>query len=131
MQMAGKAVCLSRGLKISSSRGAEGRRMRKSEVVLLGLLAIAVGGCASRLVAFDASKNPSEIRGIRIHQRVPYVLTKQIDTEKCPRRTEESIVHLPIGDPYDVNFEPAQLAKTEFTVVLADDGGLKQVTLNS
>ena len=100
-------------------------------VLVLSLATLAVSGCASRLALFEASKNPSEIRGIRVRQRVPYIITKQIDTEKCPRRIEESIAHLAVGNPYDINFEPAQLAKTEFTVILADDGGLKQVTLNS
>lgn len=100
-------------------------------MLLLATVAIITSSCASRLAVFDASTNPSSIKGIRVHQRMPYILTKEIETEKCPPKTEESIIHLPVGNPYDVNFEPAQLAKSEFTIMLGDDGGLKQVTLNS
>jgi len=89
------------------------------------------GGCSSKLTILDASKAPSEIKGIRVHQRVPYILTKEIETEKCQTKIEESIVHLPVGDPYDINFVPSAFAKSEFSVTLNDDGGLKQVTLNS
>ncbi len=67
--------------------------------VIYGLIAVA--GCASKLSVFDASKNASEIRGIRVHQRVPDILTRQIEAEKGPRKTEESSVHLPVGSPFD------------------------------
>lgn len=99
--------------------------------MFLAFLALALGGCASRLLVFGVSDNPAAVKGIRIHQRVPYILTKQIETQNCPPRTEESVTHLPIGDAYEINFEAAQFGKSEFTVALADDGALKQVTLNS
>jgi hypothetical protein len=54
-----------------------------------------------KLSAVDASKNASEIRGIRVHQRVPDILKRQFEAEKGPRKTEESSVHLPVGSPYD------------------------------
>jgi hypothetical protein len=100
-------------------------------MALLAAVSIITSSCASKLAVFDASANPSTFRGIRVHQRVPYILTKEIETEKCPPKTEESIIYLPIGNPYDIRFDPAQLAKSEFTIVLTDDGGLRQVTLNS
>lgn len=99
--------------------------------VFLVILALALSGCASRLLVFGAGDNPAAVKGIRVHQRVPYILTKQIETKDCPPRTEESVTHLPVGDAYEINFEAAQFGKSEFTVTLADDGGLKQVTLNS
>src|SRR2546426_2853372 len=71
------------------------RAMPENEFdVTYGLIAVAA--CASKLSVFDASKNPSEIRGIRVHQRVPDILTRQIEAEKGPRKTEESSVGLEI-----------------------------------
>ena len=46
--------------------------------VIYGHGLIAVAGCASKLSIFDASKNPSEIRDIRVHERVPDILTRQV-----------------------------------------------------
>ena len=100
-------------------------------IVLLAAVVMTASACASKLAVFDAGSNPSNVRGIRVYQRVPYILTKQIETQKCPAKTEESIIHLAVGDPYDINFEPTQFAKTEFTLILSDDGALRQVTLNS
>src|SRR5436309_11916399 len=105
--------------------------MRFFRSIVLGAFILGVLGCASKLQVFDASKNPGEVKGIRVHQNIPYILTKNVETEKCPPRIEESIVHLAVGSPYDINFEPAQFGKAEFTVIFADEGALKQVTLNS
>jgi hypothetical protein len=102
--------------------------------LFLGTLFIISTGCSSSLVVSAASPKPGEsfapLKGVRVHQRVPYVITKEIKMQRCTR-TEDSIVHLAVGEPYDINFNGAAFAKSEFTVILTDDGGLKQVTLNS
>ncbi len=96
----------------------------------VGFVVIAIAGCASKLVVHSAD-NPGAIRGIRVRAPVSYVVTKEIKTEKCPAKTEESIVHLAVGEAYDVTFESAPFAKSEFSVSFSDTGVLKQVSLNS
>lgn len=89
-------------------------------------------GCGSKLQIYNVDpKQPNQYQGIRVHEAVNYVVTKKIKTEKCPERTEDSIVALAVGAPYDINVEPGLFAKSEFSVQFSDSGALKQVTLNS
>ena len=88
-------------------------------------------GCAARLSVYSAQDHPNEFRGIRVHTPVSYMIRKEIQTEKCPLRVEDEIIHLPIGEAYDINFTPALLGKNEFTVSFSENGMLKQVSLNS
>lgn len=105
--------------------------MMNRALLFVGLAFISMTGCASKLVVHNVSKNSNEIKGIRVRAPVSYIVTKQIETEKCPPRTEESIIHLPVGEPYDITFDPAPFGKAEFSISFTDTGALKQVTLNS
>jgi hypothetical protein len=100
--------------------------------IIVIAIALILVGCGSKLKIYNVDpKQPDQYQGIRVHEAVSYVVTKKIKTEKCPERTEESIVHLPVGAPYDINVEPGWFAKSEFSVQFSDSGALKQVTLNS
>ncbi len=103
----------------------------KKELFFILILLISMTGCASKLVVYSANDNPNIIKGIRVYAPASYILTKEIETERCPPKTEESIIHLPHGDAYDITFESAPFAKSEFSVIFNDNGLLKQVTLNS
>ena len=100
-------------------------------ITFLFLMLVSAAGCASRLVVYSAHDHPNEVRGIRVNAPVSYLIRKEIKTEKCPLRVEEEIIHLPVGEAYDVNFAPGFFAKNEFTVSFGDNGNLKQVSLNS
>ena len=108
-----------------------GGLLMKNRLFIPFLMLVSVTGCASRLVVYSAHDHPNEIRGIRVHAAVSYVIKKEILTERCPPRTEEEIVHLPVGEAYDITFVPGFFAKNEFSVSFGDQGVLKQVSLNS
>jgi hypothetical protein len=104
--------------------------MRTRSLMVFFVL-VSMTGCASRLVVYSAKDSPNVVKGIRVHTPVSYLVTKEITTEKCPLRIEDSIIHLPVGEPYDITFEPSFFAKNEFSVSFGDNGVLKQVSLNS
>ncbi len=81
-------------------------------MIFLFFMLMSVAGCASRLVVYSAHDHPNEIRGIRVNAPVSYLIRKEIKTEKCPLRVEEEIIHLPVGEAYDVNFSPVFLQRT-------------------
>jgi len=88
-------------------------------------------GCATKLVVHRVDPDSDEVSGIRVLSPVSYVVTRKIVTENCRERTEDEIVHLPAGEPYEINFDPGLFAKSEFSVSFSDNGVLKQVALNS
>jgi hypothetical protein len=63
---------------------------------------------------------------------VPYKVTKRMTYQNpACERDVETIVYLPTGLAYDIDFRPSALGTTQFSVTLHDSGTLKQVTLNS
>jgi hypothetical protein len=104
--------------------------MRRDRL-FLSLAFLGIAGCASKLVIYSANENPNEVKGIRVRAPASYVVTKEIETQKCPTRTEDSIIHLPVGEAYDITFDPAPFGKAEFAVSFSDTGVLRQISLNS
>ena len=101
--------------------------------VLLGSFGLAASlqvGCSATLETVAVS-DPAVFHGIRVRALETYVVKKQVLTERCQPQTVESIAHLPLGRAYDVNFSGGRLADNQFSVSFADNGMLKQVTLNS
>jgi hypothetical protein len=96
----------------------------------LGLSGAMLLGCSATLRTVPVT-DPAVFHGIRVHALETYVVKKQIITKKCGPQTVESIAHLPLGRAYDVNFSGGWLASNQFSVSFADNGILKQVTLNS
>lgn len=91
-------------------------------------VACLVAGCA-RLEIAEAV--PGRHQGIRVRTPVSYIIVKQVTRKSGLKQKVEEIVHLPVGEAYDVDVRPAWFGKTEFSVSFNDQGVLKQVTLNS
>lgn len=72
--------------------------MRKFGILVVILFG---AGCAAKLVT-TAVKPGDPLRGVRVRAPASYIVTKNIVTEKCDPRTEESIIHLAVGEPYDI-----------------------------
>ena len=97
--------------------------------LLLGTLGV-LFGCSATLQTVPVT-DPAVFHGIRVRALETYVVRKQSVTEKCKPQTLESIVHLPLGRAYDVNFSGGWFADNQFSVSFGENGMLKQVTLNS
>lgn len=104
--------------------------MKMSTLAVL-VAAFVLTGCASRLVVYPGAKDIKDIRGIRVQAPVSYIVTKEITTENCGTRSEDEIIHLARGETYEINFTPALLAKSEFSISFNDQGVLTQVSFNS
>jgi len=104
--------------------------MTRALVGSLGLCASILWGCSATLRTV-AVTDPGVFNGIRVRALETYVVKKQYITERCQPQTLESIAHLPLGRAYDVSFSGGRLADNQFSVSFADNGMLKQVTLNS
>lgn len=93
-----------------------------------------MSGCSADLVVHDVdAANPKHFQGIRIYTPALFKITKVITSANavCPPKTIQTLVQLPLGDPYDVTVKTATFAKSEFAVMFSDAGLLHQVTLNS
>src|SRR5262245_44041695 len=103
---------------------------RLVQTAMLGIIGLCQVACSADLVVKKADS--SKFEGIRVYTLANYKVTKIITstTSSCPQQTVETIIPLP-ADAYDINVKTSWFAKSEFTVMLADNGTLKQVTLNS
>ncbi len=101
--------------------------------LLAGLLFLS--GCSADLVVHDVdANNPKHFQGIRVYSPAMFKVTKEIasaNSAACPKKTIQTLVQLPFGDPYDVTVRTATFAKSEFAIMFSDAGLLHQVTLNS
>ena len=104
--------------------------MRRALLGSLGL-SLALQLCCSATLETVAVTDPAVFHGIRVRALETYVVKRQVLTERCKPQTVESIAHLPLGRAYDLNFSGGPLADNQFSVSFADNGMLKQVTLNS
>jgi hypothetical protein len=93
-------------------------------------IVLCLSACSADLV-IQGAKDPAVFHGIRVYGPANFIVTQETVTEHCPPKFTQSIVQLPLGDPYDVSVKTAWFTKSEFTVMFTDTGLLKQVTLNS
>ena len=98
-------------------------------LAVTGIL-LCISACSADLVVRGA-KDPTVFNGIRVYTPANLIVTTRILTDNCLPKSTQSIVQLPVGDPYDITVKPAWFAKSEFRLMLTDTGLLKEVTLNS
>jgi len=110
--------------------------MRNYLVSVLALVSLAGVGCASSLVL--KKPNPDVLSGIPVKRTITYVVVKKItyhplpgEEKPCKPKTVEEFAEIPVGGEYEVNFNSASFAKSEFSVTPNDNGTLKTVSLNS
>lgn len=99
-----------------------------ASLVLTSAFLFFLPGCSADLVVRNA--DGSMLQGIKVYSVANYKVTKTITSASCPAQTVVNIQQLPV-DPYYINVDPSWFAKSEFTVMLAENGTLKQVILNS
>ena len=93
-------------------------------------LSLCVSACSADLVVHNVN-DPTVFNGIRAFSPANFKVTKTTLTRDCPAQTTQTIVQLPLGEPYDVTVKTSWFAKSEFSVLFNDAGLLKQVTVNS
>jgi len=105
-----------------------------SRLLLASLLALGAGGCASSLRISDA--RGGAVAGVPFNTPVTYI--KEFDRNRhsvhgdaCTPTHVVQTVSLPLGERYYANVDPAQFAKTGFSITFADNGVMTGVTLNS
>lgn len=107
----------------------------KTSRLSLGITFLFMAGCSADLVVHDVDPaKPKHFQGIRVYSPAMFKVTKEIasaNTAACPKKTIQTLIQLPFGDPYDVTVKTAPFAKSEFAIMFSDAGLLHQVTLNS
>lgn len=98
-----------------------------------GLLLAACGGCASSL---HISNGTGEVPGVPFNASVTYI--KEFDRNRhsehgdaCTPTHVVQTVALPLGERFYANVDPAQFAKTGFSITFAENGVMTGITLNS
>jgi hypothetical protein len=100
---------------------------------IAGLLIVACGGCASSLRITNAG---GAVPGVPFNASVMYI--KEFDRnrhseqgEACTLTHVSVPVALPLGERFYANVDPAQFAKTGFSITFAENGVMTGITLNS
>ena len=103
--------------------------MKIFSLAVTGML-LSLSACSADLIV-QRVNDPTVFKGIRVYTPESFIVTQETRTERCKPKSTQSIVQLPVGNPYDVTVKPAWFAKSEFTLMLHETGLLKEVTLNS
>jgi hypothetical protein len=106
---------------------------RVYSVALLSATALFLSGCASSLTIFDAQSE--KIKGVPFRASQVYVKSgtylKHTKFPTCLPSQFSEEVSLPTGVQYYANVNPAQFAKTGFSMKLTDKGALSEISLNT
>lgn len=99
-----------------------------------GTLMIACAGCASSLHISNA--DGGAVAGVPFN--APVIYRKEFDRNRhselgaaCTPTHVVQTVALPLGERFYANVDPAQFAKTGFSMTFADNGVMTGVTLNT
>ena len=103
--------------------------MKIFSLAMTGML-LSLSACSADLIVQRAN-DPTVFKGIRVYTPQSFIVTVETRTKRCDPKFTQSLVQLPVGDPYDVTVKPAWFAKSEFKLMLTDTGLLKEVSLNS
>lgn len=105
----------------------------KSLLLTVAAATLGLTGCASNLNVWDAGGTP--VKGVPFRTMQTYIVTgtfTQHDKEETCRPAQFVVYEtLPTGPIYYANVDTAQLAKTEFTVDIKNDGTLSKIGMNS
>jgi hypothetical protein len=105
----------------------------KTWFVIVALATLVLTGCASSLKIFDSAQTP--VVGVPFRAAEVYVKqgvkTKASKGGTCDPTPFIDTATLPTGTQFFANVDPAQLAKTGFTMKFADNGALTEISLNT
>jgi hypothetical protein len=104
----------------------------KNSLVLLGA-ALVCSGCASQLQVWNdaGAVNGVPFRASEVYVKSGFRNRHSEEGENCTRTPFVQTVALPTGRQYYVNVDPADLAKTGFSLSFNDNGSLSELTLNT